>query len=556
MSSYLILIPIYNNHELTKRCLESLIRCHVPGEEYRVILVDNASDPPIQNDWSTSVLNLEVIPRDENVGYGLAINSGIEYSSNLWDLNFDYLVVLNNDVEVCEGWLATMTKKAEAGAAQVGILAPGFGNHLDPSGLGKYQLSLSRSEYAEGSCFLMPLWAVKERIKAIGALFDPIYHFAYFEDADLSLWLRSQGYRVDWAAIPMKHEGQATTKVVQETVDLHGYFMRNWDLFRRRWSNYLKTREFIEERVLFVRKVGLGDVLRLTPIIRAYKEKYPRVKIDVATYHPQVFQDNPYVNELISPQNEAHLHAQELYSHIYDVNLAPERRKGVPVHEAYAQAVGITLKDPSPELYHPDWAELFSKIHQKANKLRWSHKYQVVLSLGEENIGGRDGRAWPKEYFRTVAQYFLTQGWQVIELGKDTPSLELEGTTDLRNQTTLHEALAVIYQCNLFIGEDSALSNLAMARPIDITKSFTWSEPKMIVLFGCQEPDRVMIPAEGRVALQADIGCKSCLVWSGELRQVKCFRQDHKNLCMDKITPEMVIKEAIKLLGAKEVIHV
>lgn len=83
-----IIIPVFNNHELTDLCLQSIADC--PSMPHEVIIVDNGSDPAISG---------AMIRNADNLGFPIAVNQGIKAASG------DVIVILNNDVVVTPNWL-------------------------------------------------------------------------------------------------------------------------------------------------------------------------------------------------------------------------------------------------------------------------------------------------------------------------------------------------------------------------------------------------------------------------------------------------------------------
>lgn len=81
-----IIIPAYNKHEMTQECIDSVVR---KTDDYEIVLVDNGSEPPIDN---------ADIRNEENLGFPVAVNQGIRASKG------DVIVLLNNDVIVTPDW--------------------------------------------------------------------------------------------------------------------------------------------------------------------------------------------------------------------------------------------------------------------------------------------------------------------------------------------------------------------------------------------------------------------------------------------------------------------
>ena len=98
-----IVILTFNELEYTKRCVES-IRRHTP-EPYEIIFVDNGSkDGTIK--WLRELVkqnsHVKLIENGRNLGFAKGCNQGIEAAAG------EFILLLNNDTVVTEGWLAGM----------------------------------------------------------------------------------------------------------------------------------------------------------------------------------------------------------------------------------------------------------------------------------------------------------------------------------------------------------------------------------------------------------------------------------------------------------------
>lgn len=97
-----IIIPVYNQIHFTKKCVES-IKLNT-RESYEIIVIDNASD-----DGTDEYLRdegIKTITNNENLGFPAAINQGIKASVG------EYICLLNNDIEVLDGWLEPLMEEA------------------------------------------------------------------------------------------------------------------------------------------------------------------------------------------------------------------------------------------------------------------------------------------------------------------------------------------------------------------------------------------------------------------------------------------------------------
>jgi|GEM_PF-2046612 len=96
-----IIVPVYNQSELTEACIESVYQ-HTPPELFELIIVDNGSDAPTQQvmrDCQARWPNLNIVRNEENLNFSLGCNIGFKESRG------EIVIFLNNDTTVTAGWL-------------------------------------------------------------------------------------------------------------------------------------------------------------------------------------------------------------------------------------------------------------------------------------------------------------------------------------------------------------------------------------------------------------------------------------------------------------------
>ena len=100
-----IVIPVLNQLAYTQGCLRCLQSDLAAG--VRVIVVDNGSTDGTP-EWLATQTGLMVIRNEQNRGCAPAWNQGVQAAAGA-----DWVVVLNNDVLLPEGWLAALLGAAE-----------------------------------------------------------------------------------------------------------------------------------------------------------------------------------------------------------------------------------------------------------------------------------------------------------------------------------------------------------------------------------------------------------------------------------------------------------
>ena len=111
-----IIIPVFNNIEYTKNCLNSLFKNH-PLSNFEIIVINNASTDKTEgflNDFNY-LDNFIVIRNDSNLGYAKACNQGAKISKG------KYLYFLNNDTVVLKGAIDELFDTIENAGDKCGI---------------------------------------------------------------------------------------------------------------------------------------------------------------------------------------------------------------------------------------------------------------------------------------------------------------------------------------------------------------------------------------------------------------------------------------------------
>lgn len=106
-----IIIPVFNQWQLTKACLESIKEN--TDNSVEVIIVDNGSYDETKENIPSWV---KTITLERNFGFNIACRAGVAASKH------ELIVLLNNDTVVTEGWLSELVKALSL--SNVGIVGP------------------------------------------------------------------------------------------------------------------------------------------------------------------------------------------------------------------------------------------------------------------------------------------------------------------------------------------------------------------------------------------------------------------------------------------------
>lgn len=239
-----IIIVVWNQAKITRRCLESIV--NMTEADYHLILIDNASNDEtskyLEDFTDTGGDKVVLLKNKTNLGFLKAANQGLMKSTA------KYVCLLNNDTVVTKGWLRELMSIAESNP-QLGILNPSsttLGQKVPLKDIGKYAGKVKRyqSEYiemAQASGFCM--FIKREVIDRIGLL-DERYGTGYFEDTDYSRRAKEAGFKIARVkAAYVYHQENASFikfKGRDET------FRANREIFEERWGR--PKRVFVESK--------------------------------------------------------------------------------------------------------------------------------------------------------------------------------------------------------------------------------------------------------------------------------------------------------------------
>lgn len=239
-----VIILTYNNLELTKACLQSVVeRSDYPDLE--IVIVDNASSdgsPAYLREFGEAHPNVKVILNDSNLGFAAGNNVGMAAATG------DYLVLLNNDTVVTRGWVMTMLRHLEADSS-LGIIGPRTNNIGNEA-----RVEMHYKDVAE-----MPAEALQLTLGSMGKVYPmrnaaffcamlprstyelcgPIsedYGRGFFEDDDYCRKVEAVGLRVVCADDVFVHHHLSASFSKLKDAERQALFERNKAVYEQKWG--------------------------------------------------------------------------------------------------------------------------------------------------------------------------------------------------------------------------------------------------------------------------------------------------------------------------------
>jgi GT2 family glycosyltransferase len=212
-----IVIPTYNGQRHLERCLPSVCRHAPPGTQ--ILVVDDASSDGTASWVRENFPNVELIVLPANLGFVGAVNTGLGRAGG------DVIELLNNDTEVCAGWVEpclSWFQDPTIGSVAPLVLQMDRPEVIDSAGMDyhlcgwAYNRGLNRrmGPAYEGPCEVFgPSGAAgfyrRTALQKTGFLVPEFG--AYFEDTDLAFRLRWAGFRCIYEPrARVLHQGTAT----------------------------------------------------------------------------------------------------------------------------------------------------------------------------------------------------------------------------------------------------------------------------------------------------------------------------------------------------------
>lgn len=242
-----VVVLTFNNLELTQTCIQSLLQ-RKDYENLEVIVVDNGSTDGTEQYLEALAAEqpgIKILLNRSNLGFAAGNNVGLSAATG------EYLVLLNNDTEVTEGWALTLLRHLQSDPS-IGIIGPVTDNIGNEA---RIQLTYSDAEqmreaarcytlaHIGGSfemrtlaffCVMLP----RRTYEKCGPLCVD-YGLGFFEDDDYCRRVEKEGWSIRCAEDVFIHHhlSASFSKVSQSERDK--LFQTNRAIYESKWGPWI-----------------------------------------------------------------------------------------------------------------------------------------------------------------------------------------------------------------------------------------------------------------------------------------------------------------------------
>ena len=325
------------------------------------------------------------------------------------------------------------------------------------------------------------------------------------------------------------------------------------------------------KKILIVQTAFIGDVIIITPLIKAVKKLYPLALLDVMVI-PQtasVLENNPNINEIVlfdKRKNKLVSFVKTLISlknKKYDLAITPHssvttalllKFANIPMRigfDRWSAAKYLTHKVPHPDGIHKtkknlsllsvltdksfsNQTELFptNEMLEKAESLIKNLKAnsKKIIAIAPGSVWNT--KRWGTDYYKQLANKLVENNFGIILIGSKEEKeiceevLPSKNGINLAGKLSLLESAAVISKSNLMICNDSGALHISNAVQTDVF-AFFGPTVQTIGYFPFRESDFVF---------EREMECRPCGSHGGK----ECPLKHHN--CMKMISPDEVLK--------------
>jgi ADP-heptose:LPS heptosyltransferase len=249
-----------------------------------------------------------------------------------------------------------------------------------------------------------------------------------------------------------------------------------------------------------------GDALITANVIRCIKEKYPNLKINCITPHPELIRLDPQIDTINQPET-----FYSFDSTYWELIVRKEKSQNIIEHNMLR--LGIEKYDYKATFYlskeEKDWA--------KKETSNFDKPILAICTKSKEPV-----KNWPEANWLELIQN-LKANFSIIQLGDDREPT-FDGVHRYAGKLSMRESAAILSYANYFIGPDSLLMH--MANGLDIPSTIIFGGSRPVGCFGYSE----------NINLSSAPQCSPCWIHEG----YESCREHMK--CMEEIALQTTLE--------------
>jgi len=335
-------------------------------------------------------------------------------------------------------------------------------------------------------------------------------------------------------------------------------------------------------KILIVHTAFLGDVILITPLIKAAKKFFPESIIDVLvisqTY--DVLQHNPHIDEILvfdKRKNKIPNFLKTLFllrKKHYDIALLPHSsmttsfliyfshiKKRVGFRRWLSSSLlthkipfrkGVHRIEKNLDLLKPLSAETFNiqtELFPDLNEFKNAEHLLMKLEPDKKRIALAPGsvwntKRWLESYYKELSQNLVDAGFALVLVGSPEEKSLCERIKPVTNtiivagKTSILESAAILKNCDLLICNDCGALHIANAMETDV-----------FAIFGPTIKDFGYYPyRKNDHIFEIELPCRPCGSHGGQ----KCPKGHH--LCMKNLTPDIILKKVLTHFNTQEIV--
>lgn len=239
-----VIVLTYNNLDLTKACLES-IEQYSDYPNLELVLVDNASEdgtPEYLQEYAIHKPHVTVCLNDKNLGFSAGNNVGLAAATG------DYMVILNNDTYVTQGWVQGLVRALKR-SPELGLVGPvtnNIGNeariniHYDDMesmavAAASYTLAHAGEIYPANCAAFFCVMFSRDTYLAVGPM-DEDFGVGFFEDDDYCNRVRKLGLNIAIVEDVYVHHHLSASFDKLKAGAKQALFERNKAIYESKWG--------------------------------------------------------------------------------------------------------------------------------------------------------------------------------------------------------------------------------------------------------------------------------------------------------------------------------